>query len=246
MIDLHTHILHDIDDGARTLTDALSMARAAVADGVTVIAATPHGRTDGGPGLDRYSVALARERVAELRAALATAAIPLDVVLGTELYGGPGLVERLQAGELLTYGEARAVFLEFPPSTTFVEAETRISQVQLAGYQVVVAHPERYRFVQEDPGTLRPFIKQGALMQLTCDALLGVQGEYMRSFAELLLAEGFIHLLASDAHGPHVGRMPNLGAARSRASELVGEAAAECLARHTPAAILAGCTVPRL
>lgn len=239
MIDLHSHILHDFDDGAQSLEAAVAMARAAAADGVTLMAATPHGRSAANAGYTRYSVGLIRERLAELRAALAAAGVPLELVPGTELYGEPGLAERLRAGELLPYGESRAVLLEFPLDISLAAAEQLIFGLQLAGHRVVVAHPERYRFAQDDPGALAPLVERGALMQLTADALLGRQGGRMRRLAELLLTHGLAQLIASDAHGPHFNRMPNLGAARARAAELVGPDAAEALTRGVPAAVLA-------
>lgn len=239
MIDLHSHILHDLDDGARTLADAVAMVRAAADEGVTTMAATPHGRSAANVGLTRYTVELLGERLAELRAALAAEEIDVTIVPGTELYGEPGLVERLRAGELLTYGGSRAVLLEFPLAISPDAAAQLIFGLQLAGYRVVVAHPERYRFVQEDQNALIPLVERGALMQLTGDALLGNQGERLRRIAESMLQHGTAQLIASDAHGPHIGRMPTLGAARARAAELVGDPAAELLTRGVPAAILA-------
>jgi protein-tyrosine phosphatase len=238
MIDLHSHILHDFDDGARNLPAALAMARAAVADGVTVMAATPHARSSANAAFSRYSVALLQERLAELRAALAEQAIPLTVVPGTELFGEPGVVERLRAGEVLAYGESRAVLVEFPLYIARPAAEEIVFALQLAGYRVVIAHPERYRFVQNDPNALVPLVTRGALMQLTGDALLGRQGERLKRLAELMLAHGLVQILATDAHGPHFGRLPNMGAARARAVELVGEAVADAITRFVPAAVL--------
>lgn len=244
MIDLHTHILHDFDDGAVNLRDALAMARAAVEDGVTVMAATPHGRSSANTGRSRYSVALLHERLAELRAALAAAAVALEIVPGTELYGEPGVVERLRAGELLPYGDSRAVLVEFPYDISRGPAEQIVFALQLAGHRVVVAHPERYRFVQDDPQCLMAFVERGALMQLTGDALLGLQGPRMTRLAEQLLVGGLVQLIASDAHGPHFNRLPNLGAARDRAAALLSAAAADWLTRGVPAAILADAPLP--
>jgi protein-tyrosine phosphatase len=244
LIDLHSHILHDFDDGARTLDAAVAMARSAAEGGVTAMAATPHALSSANRGHSRYSVALIRERLEELRAALVAAAVPLEIVSGTELYGEPGMLERLRAGELLPYGASRAVLLEFPLDIARPTAEQLVFSLQLAGYRVVVAHPERYRFAQEDPGTLAALVERGALMQLTGDALLGAQGPRMARLAEQLLTRGLVQLIASDAHGPHFNRMPNLAAARDRAAELLSPAAADWLTRGVPAAILADAPLP--
>lgn len=238
MIDLHSHILHELDDGARSLDDAVTIARAAVANGISVMAATPHGRGSIGVST-RYSVALLRERLAELRAALAAAAVPLELVAGTEIYGEPGSLELLRAGELLPYSASRAILIEFPLALSAEAAAQLIFAFQLDGYRVVVAHPERYRFVQRDPNALIPLIERGALMQLTADALLGLQGPRMRRMAELLLRHRLVQILATDTHGPHIARMPRLAEARDQAASLVGAAAAAALTEGVPAAVLA-------
>jgi protein-tyrosine phosphatase len=237
MIDLHTHILHGIDDGPRDLAGALELARAALDDGVRTLAATPHGRSSVGGG--RYSVAALRERLAELRAALAAQGLPLEIVEGTEIYGEGGLVQRLRRGELLGYAGSRALLVEFPANTIPAAVEQIVFELQLAGHRVVVAHPERLRYAQDDPNVLIPLIERGALMQLTADALLGNHGERRRRLAETMLGHGLVQLIASDAHGAHVGRLPNLGAATRRAAELVGAPAAVALSGAVPAAILA-------
>lgn len=238
MIDLHTHILHEFDDGSQSLADALTVARAALANGITLVAATPHGRAVPSSN-SRYSVALLRERFAELQAAMQAEGLDLKLVAGTEIYGEAGAVEALQAGRLLPYGSSRALLLEFPLEISAQAAAEVIFGFQLANYRVLLAHPERYRFVRHDPNTLIPLIERGTLMQLTSGALLGRQGEQMQRMAKLLLHHGMVHLLATDSHGPHLRRMPDLAEAHALVGELMGRDVADGLTEHTPAAILA-------
>ncbi|NJN16213.1 MAG: hypothetical protein HC822_08030 [Oscillochloris sp.] len=238
MIDLHTHILPDIDDGSRTLDAALEMVQIAVADGVSTVAATPHGRSSVSAGV-RYHPDLVHKRVGVLREAIAEAGLNLTLVPGTEIYGEPGVEDRLDAGELLGYGTSRAVLVEFAAGATPATVEQIVFGLQLRGRRVVLAHPERLRFVQHDPNTLAPLIARGVVMQLTADALLGAQGRRLQDLAETLLTHDLVQLIASDAHGPHLARMPNLGDARRRTAVLRNEATAERLTNTTPAAILA-------
>src|SRR3954467_14422675 len=115
MIDLHSHILYDMDDGALTLAESLAMARLAAADGTRVLVATPHG-----PGTSAcrvYDHALIHARVGEINAALAAEQIALEIVAGTEIAYDPDVVERLKRGELLTYGRTRAILLELARNT---------------------------------------------------------------------------------------------------------------------------------
>jgi protein-tyrosine phosphatase len=214
----------------------LELARALLDDGVTTVAATPHGLEN--HHVVRYSVPLLRERLAELHAALAAESLPLEVIPGTELYCAADLPARLRAGERLPYGTSRAVLVEFPLNVLPNTLEQTVFALQSAGYRVLVAHPERYRVVQHEPELLAPFIERGVLMQLTAEALLGGQGEVMQELSEVLVSQRLIQVIASDAHGSHQGRMPCLSAARVRAAELTDEAEAWAMVRDTPAALL--------
>ena len=235
MIDLHSHILYGLDDGAATLDVALEMGRMAAADGTRVLAATPHG--PGSTACRHYDPALIHERIATLNAALAAEGIALEVVAGTEICYDGDLVERLKRGALLAYGASRTILLELPHDTLPPVFDRALFSIQLAGYRVVLAHPERIVAVQRDANALLPLIERGVLMQVTAEALTGGQGERLRATAELMLTHGMVHLLASDTHGMPPRRPPLLAAARARATALVGPAA-DALVTTTPAAIL--------
>jgi len=236
MIDLHSHILPDMDDGAASLEVSLAMARHAVADGISVLAATPHS-PESSMGR-RYSVALVAERLAELRAALAEAHIELTLVAGTEVTIANDLVARLRGGELLTYAGSRAVLLECPGSRMPAALPDVVFELQAAGYRVLLAHPERLREVQREPGVLAPLVERGALVQITADALLGRQSEVLERTAQALLLRGLAHVLASDAHGMPPRRPPALTAAHDRAVDFVGQSLADALVFDTPDALL--------
>ncbi len=238
MIDLHSHILYDMDDGALTLAESLAMARMAAADGTRLLVATPH--SPGSSGCRHYGSALIRARVGEINAALAAEQIALELVAGTEICYDSNVVERLKRGELLTYGHSRAILLELSHNTMPPMLENTLFNLQIAGYRVVLAHPERIVEVQQDPNRLLPLIERGVLMQITAAALLGQQGERLRTTAETLTSHGMTHILASDTHGLPPRRPPLLAAARDRAATLIGLAAATTLVTSNPAAVLYG------
>jgi protein-tyrosine phosphatase len=236
MVDLHSHILYGLDDGAATLEEALAMCRMAAADGIRVLAATPHSPASGASR--SYDPALIRERIAELRAALSAEGTTLEIVAGTEIRYDADLVEQLRRGALLPYADSHTVLLEMSHSAPPALIEQAIFAVQAAGYRVVLTHPERIAAVQQNPNTLLPLAERGALMQLTAAALTGEQGERLQATAEALLTHGMAHVLASDAHGTPPRRAPVLSAARDRAAVLLGAEAAAALVSATPAAIL--------
>jgi protein-tyrosine phosphatase len=238
MIDLHSHILYDIDDGAQTLAESLAMARMAAADGTRILVATPH--SPGSSASRQYGRPLISARVDQLNAALAAEQIDLEIVTGTEICYDADIVGRLKRGELLTYGSTRSILLELARNTIPPMLENTLFNVQVAGYRVVLAHPERIVEVQHDPNRLLPLIERGVLMQITAAALLGEQGERLQTTAESLLTHGMAHILASDTHGLPPRRPPLLSAARDRAAALIGQAAAAALVTSNPAAVLRG------
>jgi protein-tyrosine phosphatase len=238
VIDFHTHILHQIDDGARSLEEAVMMARIAIEDGITTLVATPHSPLSRQG--QHYSVELVYERLEELRAALRQENVPLDLQPGTELRYHDDLLLHLQAEFVLPCGAQRALLIECPNSHLPQHLDETIFRLQVEGYTVVIAHPERIRPVQKDPNLLIPLIERGVLMQLTAGALTGAQGKQMQQLAELMVTHGLIHLLASDAHSASNSRSPQLAAARTHAAALIGEQAAQALVQRVPAALLAG------
>ena len=135
MIDLHSHILPALDDGAATLDESLAMARVALVDGITCLAATPH---DTGTVPDYPDQV--RVRAAEVRAAFQEEEIELQLVVGSELYAVPDLVARLQSGRALTLSGSRYFLLEFPLTDFPIYADQLIFEAQIAGFVPIINH----------------------------------------------------------------------------------------------------------
>jgi protein-tyrosine phosphatase len=214
------------------------MARIAVDDGITTIVATPHSPLSSQG--QHYSVELVHERLGELRAALQQECVPLDVQPGTELRYHDDLLLHLQTELVLPCGAHRALLLECPNSHLPQHLDETIFRLQVEGYTVVIAHPERIRPVQKDPNVLIPMIERGVLMQLTAGALTGAQGKRMQQLAETMVTHSLIHLLASDAHSASSSRSPQLTTACAYAAQLTGDQIAQAMVQRVPAALLAG------
>ena len=235
MIDLHSHIIYGIDDGTRTLTEAIELGKMAATGGTTVMAATPHG--PGSTASRIYETELIVERATEIEAALQAAGVALRIVPSTEISFHSGVVGLLRSGLLLPYAGTHTVLLE--PTYGFpISFDTIVFEIQALGYRVLLAHPERVPEVQADPNRLATLIERGVLMQLTAEAITGNQGERMQKLAETLLTHNLIHVVASDTHRPNL-RPPSLVPAHNHAAALIGEAAADALFNATPAALLA-------
>jgi protein-tyrosine phosphatase len=233
MIDTHLHILPGVDDGPETIQESLTLAQLLVQEGVHSAVATPHYNDE----FPRRSAAEIRERVSHLQQALVRYSIPLRLFAGHEALLRAGLLEDIQAGWLATLNGSSYLLLELWTSTWLPETERVIFELLAHGITPIVAHPERYHTIQQDPCRLAALLQQGALAQLTASSLAGMQGNNIRRCAETLLKQGLIHCIASDAHGLH-RRPPGVLRGLERAMELVGRARVQQMIEAQPAAIL--------
>jgi protein-tyrosine phosphatase len=236
MIDLHSHILRGIDDGARTMEESVDIARAALADGITAIAGTPHVRDDWptDAGVMEY-------RVAELRAELQQQGIPLDVRQGGEIavdWLGKLPIETLRRFGL--GGNPRYLLVETPYYGWPLALADRLFALRAEGITPVLAHPERNAEVQANPNRLFRLVESGVLVQVTAASVDGRIGKGAQDCGLELVRGGLAHLLASDAHHASV-RAVGMAAAAKAAG---GGAFGQWLTLDVPAAIIGDTPIP--
>ncbi len=240
MIDLHSHVLPGVDDGAPDDDAALALARAALSAGIETIAATPH--IDHHHGVDPLEIP---ERVERLNGVLADAGLPVSVVQGGEL--GLDRWPELDDDELdaITLGGGGWILLECPIGHSPFELEDAVRDLYNRGFDVLLGHPERAPIFQREPEALGELVWIGAHCQVTAGALGGDYGRRPRDLAFELLRRGWIHVVASDSHDP-LRRPPDLlgGIARAEAKLEGLEALAPWLTNDVPAAIIGESAVP--
>jgi protein-tyrosine phosphatase len=237
LIDLHAHILPGYDDGVRSIDEARALARAAAAEGVTAIAATPHVRADYPTTLERML-----RGVELLRTDFAHEGIDVDVLTGGEV--DLDRMQRLRADELRGFtlaGNGRWLLVEMPYRGWPAQLERRLEALRGQGLEAVLAHPERNADVQADPGRLAPLVAAGARVQITAASVDGRLGSKARACAQELVQAGCAHVLATDAHAPAVRAGGLAGAVAA-----IGDAGtARRLTVDNPRAIVAGSPVPQ-
>lgn len=237
MIDIHSHILHGLDDGAADLAESLNMARMAVADGVTAMVATPHMMPDG-PFANRREAVM--ERLAELKAALAQEKIPLEALPGGEVYLDPNVPTELGKGSLLTCADRGAhVLIELPAGEIPPYAERVLFECRLQRVVPIIAHPERNVRSSEDLETLAGWVRNGALLQVNARSLLGESGTGTAKAARTIIERRMAHFVASDAHGAE-RRPPGLSAARREVERIAGGEAARIIFEENPRRVIEG------
>lgn len=236
MFDLHSHVLPGVDDGAADLAASLEILRAAAADGIERIAATPHVRDDYPTSPDEME-----RLVGEVNAAARSEAIPVEVLRGGEL--DLAVAASLDDDALRRFGlggNPRLLLLEFPYYGWPLELPDLLFRLRTRGFTSVLAHPERNAEVQERPERLQGIVDAGALVQLTAASVDGRLGRRAAAAARGLLDKGLAHLIASDAHAPAVRAI-----GMTAAAEAIGDAAlARWLTRDVPGALLSSAALP--
>jgi protein-tyrosine phosphatase len=239
LIDLHCHILPSVDDGARNLSISLEMARIAVADGITVTACTPHIF----PGVYDNTGPAILAAVEKLSGALAEAGIPLQLISGADVQMDGNIVSGLANGGVLTLGGSRYVLLEPPHHVAPPRLEQTIFSLSAAGYVPMLTHPERLTWIDSHFDMIQRLARRGMWIQITAGSLTGRFGRDARYWAERLLDDSLVHVLATDAHDAR-RRPPLLAEAYQAAAKRVGEDEAKNLVLHRPQAVLQNADPP--
>ena len=233
MIDLHCHILPGIDDGPTDLAVSLAMARCAVGDGITFVACTPHIY----PGLYENHRAGIEAAVAAFRRELAAHGIPLQLGTGADVHLAPDLAGAVRAGRVPTLCGTRYLLLEPPHHVAPPRFSESVFTLMAAGLVPVITHPERLSWIETHYSLFTDLVKQGAWMQLTAGSLTGRFGRRPQYWAERMLDEGLVHILATDSH--HIDKRPPLLAeGREAAARRVGAQEATHLVLTRPQGIL--------
>ena len=196
LIDLHCHLLPGIDDGAHDVETAIKMAEAFVADGVTVVACTPHIL----PGLYHNSGPQIRQATARLQQMINERGIPLRLVTGADNHVVPEFLAELRSGKLLSLADTRYVLVEPPHHVAPPRLEELFFSLISAQYVPILTHPERLTWISSNYAAITRLNTAGVWFQITAGSLAGDFGRNARYWAERLLDEGRVHLLATDAH----------------------------------------------
>jgi protein-tyrosine phosphatase len=241
VIDLHAHILPGIDDGPRTLEDALEMARLAVADGITTMVATPHlFHRRASDFHDPQRPDDIREAVERFNEALIQAAIGLIVLPGCEVPLFPEIIRFIDEHRVVTINDGeRYICLEMPDSVIPPAMDDIIFQLKSRGITPIISHPERNPIFYEMPDKLHRFVSLGCLAQITARSLTRGFGWRVSRFTKKLVRAGLVDIMATDAHSV-AHRPPLMGKALKKLGKLVGKSRAWDMVATVPERIIRG------
>lgn len=195
MVDLHCHILADMDDGAQTMEDSIEMAKEAINNGIQSIVATPH-----------YNHKYQNEKqkivngVKDLNDRLLAENIPLTIYPGQEVRIYGDILQDYYQGKIQTLCETQYLFIEFPADHVPKYAEGLLYTLLLEGIIPIIVHPERNAQLIQQPDILYNLVDKGALTQITSSSVCGHFGKNIKKFTQQIIEANLTHFVASDAH----------------------------------------------
>lgn len=241
MIDLHCHILPGIDDGAKSLEEAVEMAKIAEDEGIERIVATPHlFRGD----FMHEDLSIIEERRKELSRALEANNIHVELLSGAEVHIAHNLMEEIRKNRnSLVINRSSYMFVEFPSRHVFSGVKELFFELMSEGIIPIIAHPERNSVFVRNPTFLYDLVQMGSLAQANSGSLSGMYGREAEQAISLFLEMNLIHFIGSDGHNT-TALAPRLLEARERAERIIGEEGAWSLVRENPGAVLEDKEIP--
>ena len=238
MWDFHSHILPFLDDGAEDIEEAIAMAKIAVQEGIDTIVATPH-YIAVEQELSKEIVIKSIEKITNI---LREGKIPLKILPGMEVFGEWKILEKIDQGKVLSLNHTRYILIELPMHHIPEDTEDLFYELRLRGFTPILAHPERYVEIQEDPNLLIDWIQGGVLTQVNATSLTGVLGQAAQETARILVNHHMVHILGTDAHTSR-RRSPRMKEAIKHINQLVDSAEAHLILEEYPRKILADETI---
>jgi protein-tyrosine phosphatase len=238
MIDLHCHILPGLDDGPSTIEESIAMAESAIADGITHVVATPHSNS-------RYFFDFSHVR--QLRDELQTRiGGRLNIATGCDFHLNPENLESLRKEPRhFCINQGDFLLVEFNEFSIPPAMDQALHEIQLAGVQPVITHPERNGILRAHPERLKKWVRQGCFAQVTGGALTGGFGAGAQQGALRWIGEGLIHFVASDAHSTR-SRPLRLQSAYNVVVDRFGQEKARALFHDNPLAAFEGRELPHV
>lgn len=233
MIDIHTHIIPNIDDGSKSVESSFEMFKEASKVGFTDIILTPHYIKD----FNENSVNIREYWVKSLNDALKELKIPIKVYVGNEVYVCENLDELIYYKKASTLNNSRYVLFELPMNNTIMYLEQVIFKIFNLGMTPVLAHPERYSYIQKDISYAEKLHDKGVLFQSNYGSIVDIYGRQIKKTIIKLLKKDLVDFFASDVHKPDT-IYPVVGESLTKIEEIVGKERLNEITTNNPKKII--------
>ena len=233
MIDFHTHIIPQIDDGSKSVEETFNLIKEAKEAGFNKIISTSH-----------YLINQYEEKEEQRKALLNAIEIKanesigqIELYLGSEIYVDMNIVDFLKEKKASTINNSRYVLFELPMRRKFFAIKEIIYKLLENSYIPIIAHPERYLFVQQNPNELIELIEMGVLFQANYGSFIGIYGNEVKKTAKKLIKNDMIHFLGSDVHKQN-SIYPQIPKCIQKIKKIISERKFEELSSINPESVL--------
>ncbi|MEG2645873.1 MAG: CpsB/CapC family capsule biosynthesis tyrosine phosphatase [Clostridia bacterium] len=233
MIDMHCHIIPNVDDGSKNINETIEMAKRAMQSGYSGIFATSH-FIDKNYGTKKDDV---ENSVFVINKILKEKNIGIELYTGNEVYYSDNIVELIEEKKVCTLAGSKYVLFELPMSGIPLGFNNEINKMLRIGYIPIIAHPERYEFTTKKFKILQPLIKDGVLLQCNIGSIVGRYGKTAQKNLLNLLKHNMVHLFGTDAHSPR-NAYDDFDKATKKIKKIVGEKRFNEIFEKLPNAIL--------
>lgn len=196
MIDIHSHLIPNVDDGAKSPEETIELIKEAREAGITDIILTPHYIINSYEQ-NAETLILLKDKLQQI---INSENIKVNLHIGMEVYITDKLVEILKQNKILTLAGSKYLLMELPLNTNVQYLDMVIFKLIENNIIPIIAHPERYKFVQEDPSKVRELIESGCLIQSNIGSILGIYGKKAKKTIKYLLKNDLINFIATDTH----------------------------------------------
>ena len=232
-IDIHCHILYGIDDGSKNYEESIELLKQHAIMGATDVILTPH-------YIENTKYKTNNKEKLNLLETLKEEAekLNLNLYLGNEVFVNNNLEEQILNGEIRTLNNTRYLLIELPMTNKIKNLKEIIYELKIKGITPIIAHPERYEYVQKNPKYISELIEEGALFQANYGSILGVYGNAPKRTIKKLLKYNYISFLGTDIHYPNSKIYKEFEKAIKKISKIIGEERLEELVQHNPRRVL--------
>ena len=232
-IDIHSHILYGIDDGSKTLEESIEIIKQHIEMGFTDIVVTPH-------YIKNSKYKTNNEEKGRILKELKnkTKDLNINLYLGNEVFINENLEQLLKEKEISSINNSKYLLIELPMAEMPKNVNNIIYELKIKGIIPIIAHPERYSFVQKDPSIVKSWIEDGAILQSNYGSIVGVYGNNAKKAIKKLLKANVISILATDIHFPNNKIYQNMDKSKKRIAKIIGEEKLKDLMINNPKKII--------
>ena len=196
MVDIHSHLIPNVDDGSKSVEETFMLIKEADRAGITDIILTPHYIVNSYEQ-NANTLILLKDKLQQI---LDKDKINVKLHIGMEVYITDNLIDLLKQNKLLTLANSKYLLMELPLNTHVQYEDIIIFKLIENNIIPIIAHPERYKFIQENPDKVEELIESGCLMQSNIGSILGIYGNHAKQTFKYLLKKDLIHFLGTDTH----------------------------------------------